>query len=116
MKITNLDKVEMVQMTMEGAKDAYKQVPISRADGTPLCSFRVFTIRPGGHTPYHSHAFEHMNYIISGKGTLVTGTGEGKPVSTGDFALVLPNETHQYRNASDTEPLVMICAVPKEYE
>ena len=116
MKITNLDKVEKTKMTMEGAKDTYKQIPISKNDGTPTVSFRVFTIEPGGHTPYHIHAFEHINYIISGNGALVTETGEEHPVKKGDFALVLPNEKHQYKNKSDTEPFIVICAVPKEYE
>jgi quercetin dioxygenase-like cupin family protein len=116
MKITNLDMVEKTKMTMEGAKNTYKQIPVSKSDGTPTVSFRVFTIKPGGHTPYHIHAFEHINYIISGNGALVTETGEEHPIKEGNFALVLPNEKHQYKNKSDTESLVMICAVPKEYE
>ena len=32
------------------------------------------------------------------------------------LTLVLPNEMHQYRNESKDEQLVMICAVPKEFE
>jgi len=51
-KITNLEKTPMTKMDMEGAKDTYKQIPISKADGTPNFSFRVFTIMPVGHTPY----------------------------------------------------------------
>jgi quercetin dioxygenase-like cupin family protein len=116
MKITNLGTVEKVRMTMEGAKHTCKQIPISKSDGTPTVSFRVFTIQPGGHTPYHSHAFEHINYIISGNGALVTKTGEEHPIKKGDFALLLPDEKHQYKNKSDSEPLLVICAVPKEYE
>ena len=116
MKITDLGKIEKTKMTMEGAKDTYKQIPVSKNDGTPTVSFRVFTIEPGGHTPYHIHAFEHINYIISGNGALVTETGEERPVKEGDFALVLPNEKHQYKNTSIAEALVIICAVPKEYE
>ncbi len=34
----------------------------------------------------------------------------------GDFALMLPDEKHCYKNTSDSEDLVMICAVPKEFE
>ena len=115
MKITNLEQCARIIPKMEGAKGVTKQVPISKADGTPAFSFRVFTIEPGGHTPFHSHPFEHLNYIIEGKGTLV---GEKKEfgVKKGDFAMVLPNEKHQYRNASPDMPFVMICAVPKEYE
>jgi len=116
MKITSLEKVGKVRMNMEGARDAFKQIPISAADGTPQFSVRVFTIEPGGHTPYHTHAFEHLNYVIQGHGTLVAEDGTEHPVKQGDFALVLPNEKHQYRNAADDQPLIMICAVPKEYE
>jgi quercetin dioxygenase-like cupin family protein len=116
MKITNLNQTKNVKMEMEGAKDAFKQVPISRNDGAPLFSFRVFTIEPGGHTPFHKHLFEHVNYIIDGQGVLVSDGGAEKPVTKGDFALVLPDEVHQYRNTAPDKPLVMICAVPKEYE
>jgi quercetin dioxygenase-like cupin family protein len=116
MKVTNLGQVEKVRVTIEGAKDAYKQVPISAADGAPLFSFRVFTVESGGHTPFHAHPFEHINYIIEGKGVVVSAGGVERPISKGDFVLVLPNEIHQYKNGDPDEPLVMICAVPKEYE
>jgi quercetin dioxygenase-like cupin family protein len=116
MKITSLDQVEKTNMAMEGAKNILKQVPISKADGTPFLSFRVFTIMPGGHSPYHTHPFEHINYIIEGEGALVTESGEERPVKKGDFALVLPGEKHQYKNRSAQNPMIMICGVPKEYE
>ncbi len=116
MKIIPIDQVPKSKMTLEGARDVTKQLPISKADGTPSFSFRVFTIAPEGHTPYHSHAFEHLNYIIEGHGVLVNEAGKESPVKQGDFALVLPGEKHQYRNASADHPFVMICAVPKEYE
>ena len=101
---------------MEGARDTWKQIPISRADGTPCLSLRVFTIKPGGHTPYHRHDFEHLNYVITGMGAVVTETGEEREIGEGDFVLILPNEQHQYKNLADKEPLVIICGVPKEYE
>ncbi|MCX5816229.1 MAG: cupin domain-containing protein [Proteobacteria bacterium] len=116
MKITNLDKVEKVKLNIEGAKNTYKQIPISMGDGSPAYSFRVFTIEPNGHTPYHQHAFEHLNYIIEGNGAVVMENGSERPVKKGDFALILPGETHQYRNKSADKPFVLICAVPKEYE
>jgi quercetin dioxygenase-like cupin family protein len=37
-------------------------------------------------------------------------------VKKGDFALVLPGEKHQYKNMSPGNPMIIICAVPKEYE
>jgi quercetin dioxygenase-like cupin family protein len=116
MKITHLGVVDKIRMTMEGAKDTWKQSPISTIDGTPTASLRVFTIMPGGHTPYHIHAFEHMNYIIEGEGALVMENGDERPLNKGDFALVMPGEKHQYKNRSSNNPMVMICVVPKEYE
>jgi len=116
MKVTNLATVEKVRMNMEGAKDAYKQIPISKGDGAPLFSFRVFTIEPHGYTPFHRHPFEHLNYIIEGEGALVTEGGAERPVKKGDFVLVLPDETHQYKNTSTDKAFMIICAVPKEYE
>ena len=116
MKTVNLDRIEKIKVAMEGARDVYKQLPLSKNDGTPLFSFRVFTIMPGGHTPFHQHPFEHLNYIIGGEGALVSESGQEYNLKKGDFALVLPDEKHQYKNKSASEPLAMICAVPKEYE
>ncbi len=116
MKVTNLDKVAKIEVDMEGAKDVYKQIPLSKGDGSPKFSFRVFTIESSGHTPFHQHPFEHMNYVIQGRGAVVTEDGEEQEIKKGDFVLVLPNEKHQYKNTSQDESLVLICAVPKEFE
>jgi quercetin dioxygenase-like cupin family protein len=116
MKVVHLESVEKVMAKMEGASGISKQVPISRNDGSPSFSFRVFTFDPGGHTPFHTHPNEHINYVIEGRGAVVTESGEEREIRKGDFALILPNEKHQYRNRSASEPLVMICAVPVDYE
>jgi quercetin dioxygenase-like cupin family protein len=113
--ITALEKVKKTIPDMAGAKGLYKQIPISRENGTPTFSFRVFTIEPGGHSPLHSHSFEHLNYIIEGNGKVIVDNLE-HDLKKGDFVIVQPSETHQYRNVSSSNPLVMICAVPKEYE
>jgi quercetin dioxygenase-like cupin family protein len=115
MYITRLDEVEKTRPTLEGAEGVHKQIPLSTKDGVPTLSFRVFTIEPGGYTPFHQHQFEHMNYVIEGKGTLVGGDREHE-LREGDFALVLAGEKHQYKNSSENQNLVMVCAVPKEYE
>jgi len=116
MKVVSLSNVAREPVAMEGAAGASRQVPISRDHGSPTVSFRVFTIEPGGHTPYHEHPYEHVNYVIAGAGCLVSGDGARHPVREGDFALVLPGEKHQYRNDEGTVPMVMICAVPKAFE
>ena len=47
---------------------------------------------------------------------MINEKNEEHEISAGDFALVLPDEKHQYRNKSEIEPLIMICAVPGDYE
>ena len=115
MKIISLDQVEKKEVHMEGAHNAFKQVPLSGGDGAPVYAYRVFTVEAGGYTPYHQHPYEHMNYIIEGEGALVNEAGEEQPLKAGDFALVDPDEKHQYRNKGD-KPFKMICGVPKEFE
>lgn len=115
MKIIPLSKVEKNEVHMEGAVGAWKQLPLGSTDGAPVYSYRVFTVEPGGHTPYHQHPYEHMNYIIEGEGALVNVRGEEIPLKAGDFALVNPDEKHQYRNTGD-RPFKMICGVPKAFE
>jgi len=115
MYITRLDKVERTILDMEGTKGVSKQIPLSRKDGVPTFSFRVFTIEPGGHTPFHQHEFEHMNYVINGEGFLVSENREHE-LREGDFALILAGEKHQFKNSSENQNLLIICGVPKEYE
>jgi quercetin dioxygenase-like cupin family protein len=116
MIIRSLSDIPAKKVDMEGVRDAWRQVPVGKAEHSPNISFRVFTLKPGGYTPYHIHTSEHVNYIISGQGALKDEKGELHPVKAGDFCLVLPGEKHQYRNLSGKEDLVFICAVMKEYE
>jgi quercetin dioxygenase-like cupin family protein len=115
MYITRLNRVEKTTSTLEGARGVHKQIPLSKKDGVPTFSFRVFAIEPGGYTPFHQHEFEHMNYVINGEGILVSEDREHE-LREGDFALILAGEKHQFKNSSENQNLIIICAVPKEYE
>lgn len=115
MRVVSLTNVEKKKVSMDGANGAWKQIPLGSQDGAPVYAYRVFTVEPGGYTPYHHHPYEHMNYIIEGEGMLVNAQGEETPLKAGDFALVEPNEKHQYRNKGNV-PLTLICGVPKEFE
>jgi quercetin dioxygenase-like cupin family protein len=116
MKIVNINDVPKKVVNMEGAKKVLKQIPISKNDGTPNLSLRVFTVEPDGHTPYHQHNYEQLNYVIEGEGVMINANGDATKLMKGDFALVLPNEIHQYKNSSKDKPLIFICGVPKEFE
>ncbi|MBN2072451.1 MAG: cupin domain-containing protein [Actinobacteria bacterium] len=82
---------------------------LTASDGTPSFAMRVFEISPGGYTPLHEHDWEHEVYVISGSGSVV-GKEKETPVEKGDFILVMPMETHQFR--AGREGMSMICAVP----
>lgn len=116
MKIIAIDKVDKKKVEMEGASGAWKQLPLGSSDGAPVYSFRVFTVEQGGNTPFHSHPYEHMNFIIEGQGVILDETGNERSVKAGDFILVNPGEKHQYKNISPDKVFRMICGVPKEFE
>jgi len=96
----------------DGAARGIKFFPaITAKDGAPNFAMRLFDISPQGHTPKHTHDWEHEVYIISGKGFVLKG--EDKiPVVKDDFILVDAGELHQFL-ASD-EGLSMICVVPNK--
>jgi quercetin dioxygenase-like cupin family protein len=116
MYIKNINQVKKTELIIKGAEKVWKQIPLGTAEDVPNFSFRVFTLEPGGHTPYHSHPFEHLNYVIEGAGALVDKDKQEHPVKKGDFILVKPDEKHNYKNTAGRGNLVIICAVPKEYE
>ncbi|MCP4293949.1 MAG: cupin domain-containing protein [bacterium] len=116
MIIRKLDDVKKTKMEMEGAKDVARQLVFGSADGVPNFSIRVFTLEVGGYSPHHTHEVEHLNYILSGQGALLDSEGNANSLNPGEFAFVAPGDVHQFRNTSETEPFVFICAVPKAYE
>jgi quercetin dioxygenase-like cupin family protein len=116
MYITDINRVKKIKLETKGADKVWKQIPLGTDENVPGFSFRVFTLEPGGHTPYHNHSFEHLNYVIEGEGALVDKDKKEHPIKQGDFILVQPDEKHNYKNTAGSGNLVIICAVPKEYE
>jgi quercetin dioxygenase-like cupin family protein len=47
---------------------------------------------------------------MEGQGVLVNKEGQKQPLKAGDFALVMPDKKHQYRNKGD-HSLILICGV-----
>ncbi len=70
------------------------------------------TIYPRGEVPRHAHDQEEIYLILGGSG-LMEVDGEETPVQAGNFASMLPGQSHSLRNTG-TENLVMIfCYAPK---
>jgi quercetin dioxygenase-like cupin family protein len=77
----------------------------------PNFYLRVFDIAPGGHTPKHTHAWEHEVFVVWGRGKIVLDKRE-EPLTEGDAVFVEPNELHQFVN-DGSSGMRMICVIPK---
>ena len=106
-KTENVGPTEVNEEDIEGVS---MRVVISQNDGAPNYVMRVFDIRPGGHTAYHTHAWEHEVYVLEGKGIVREGEKE-HPLEKGDFVFVAPEEPHNFTNTGDSL-LRFICVVP----
>ena len=99
-----------VPVTGEGAVNVQVQWLIDETRGAPNFALRRFIINPGGHTPRHSHPWEHEVYVLRGRGLLVTDEGETELGH--DQAILLPaDQEHQFFSYED-ETLEMLCIVP----
>lgn len=109
MRLRNASDVEAITVET-GADGVSIQWMLDESIGAPNFAMRRFRIEPGGHTPLHTHPWEHEVYIVSGCGAVVA-EGREMALKPDDAVLVGPDEEHQFR-ASNDEPLVLLCLVP----
>jgi len=114
MPVRKYNDIKEVKVEMEGVVGTTKRVPIGKDEGWKDYVVRAIKMTPGGHSPRHKHDWEHVNYIISGKGRL-TIDGNVHEVGEKDFAFVPPNSTHQFENPYDKD-FEFICIVPSRGE
>jgi quercetin dioxygenase-like cupin family protein len=115
MIIRKLSDVAANPVNMEGAEHVSVRVIFGPNDKAPTVAMRVFELDGSGHTPFHTHGFEHEVVILSGEIAIVTETGP-KPLKVGDMLLVMPNEQHQFKNLSETQKASFMCLVPIAYQ
>jgi quercetin dioxygenase-like cupin family protein len=100
-----------VCVEMEGASGVQMEILVGEDEGAPNFIMRRFTVDANGHTPYHSHADEHVVLIVDGTGHL-QGEDGPQPFKTGDAVFVAPGIMHQFVNDSEAV-LVFTCTIPK---
>jgi len=83
---------------------------IAPEDGAPNFTMRVFEVEPGGHTPSHSHEWEHEVFVLDGTGKLRSAKGEVS-LGEGTVAFIPGGEAHQFVN-DGSATLSFICVVP----
>ncbi|MDQ7013765.1 MAG: cupin domain-containing protein [Planctomycetota bacterium] len=109
MEFRNIDRVPMEPVPMEGAKGTTMAMMVGREDGAPNFSLRHVRVEGGGHTPRHSHDYEHEVVVLEGAGTVLL-EGDEHPIRPGDVLLVPPGEEHQFK--ASAEGLRFLCLVP----
>jgi quercetin dioxygenase-like cupin family protein len=112
MKVLEYNEVTATHFDHGEAKGVAARVVIGKADGAPNFCMRVFVIAPGGHTPKHSHAWEHEMFVHAGTGEIF-GNDKWNPVAPGKVLFIPANEVHQIRN-SGNEPLIIVCLIPSQ--
>lgn len=79
-------------------------------DGAPNYALRVIEVAPGGHTPKHTHPYEHENFVVEGQGrVLIDDTWHD--VGPGSVIFVPANVLHTYENTGAT-PFKFLCGIP----
>ncbi|MFA4966263.1 MAG: cupin domain-containing protein [Thermoleophilia bacterium] len=112
--VGKLDDAPAWPVAGEGVAEVVKRVLVSPAEGWEGWVMRFFEVGPGGHTPRHTHAWPHINFVASGSGRLYLD-GEDHALSAGSYAYVPGGDEHQFINGGE-EPLAFICIVPVEGE
>jgi quercetin dioxygenase-like cupin family protein len=109
-KIKDYSELKTTLIDNDKAKGVAARVVIGKNDGAENFCMRVFEIAAGGHTPKHSHEWEHEIFIHSGKGEIY-GNGRWNPVESDRAVFIPANEEHQIRNTGN-DALIFICLIP----
>ena len=110
MKVNAYQQAEQAPVAMEGAAGCQMRRLLGPEDGTPTFAMRQFEVAPGGHTPRHSHPYEHEVFVLEGEGVVLEGEREHR-LRPGDVVFVVPGEIHQFRNTGAV-PLKFLCLIP----
>jgi quercetin dioxygenase-like cupin family protein len=109
-KCIHSSQVKLEKMEEEGAEGIRVRWLIKKEDGAPNFAMRLFELQPNGHSPLHSHSWEHEVYILEGN-CRVTCEGQEKKATAGYVVLIPPNAKHQFANAGKST-LKFLCLVP----
>lgn len=109
---TRLDPTNTDSVEMDGVKDVSMRVLLGREHGMPHFSMRHFVVEPDGHTPHHSHDYEHQVIVLAGRGE-AEQAGETQSIEPGDVLFVEAGAEHQFRNTGEA-PMQFVCLVPRQ--
>ena len=103
--------VEIIEMDSPDLKNVKKQILVGPNDGYDGF-MRMFTVGENGYTPYHSHDWYHLTYVVEGEG-IVTIDGEKHKIRKGSVSYIPPNTIHGFKNTG-TSDLKFLCLIPEK--
>ena len=109
MIVLHYDNVE-AKIAEEGASGLRVRWLITKDIGAKNFAMRMFEMESGGHSPYHSHSWEHEVFILDGTG-IVLGEKEEITFRPQDVIFIPPNEKHQFRN-NGKKIVRFLCLIP----
>jgi len=109
-KCVHSSQVELENMEESGAEGIRVRWLIKKDDGAPNFAMRLFELQPKGHSPLHSHNWEHEVYILQGN-CKVTCEGQEKNAGAGYVVFIPLNLKHQFANMGNST-LKFLCLVP----
>lgn len=112
MKHVHYTEIELENIEDPAAKGVKVRWLITKEDGATNFAMRRFDVKSGGHTPLHSHDFEHEVFVLQGGGTLKMA-GNEEPLEEGDIAFLPANIQHQFVNDREGT-LSFLCLIPHQ--
>ncbi len=109
-KATHYSQIKTNKVSECGADGTEIRWLIAKDDGAEHFAMRLFEMAPGGHSPHHSHKWEHEVFILEGDCLVICGD---KRVNAGPgYAIFIPPDTmHNFRNEG-SDVLKFLCLVP----
>ncbi len=109
MKKLNYSDVEAKEVG-KGCKGVTIRWLVTKEMGAPHFAMRMFEVEPEGHTPLHSHEWEHEVFVLEGEGMVLGASGEEK-IKHGDVIFMPAAERHQFKNTGEGT-LRFLCLIP----
>jgi len=114
MKTVHYKAIPTLKFDNDVAKGVAGRVLIGKADGAANFCMRLFELEKGGHTPRHTHAWEHEIFVHAGEGEVFLGS-DWKRITPGTAVFIPGDQAHQIR-ALEESSLVFVCLIPSGVE
>ena len=110
MKVTHYTQIPAKAFGSEAPETSIRVLINDVNDNAPVYNLRMIEIGVNGHTPDHSHPYEHENFVVEGDGQVMID-GDWYDIHQGDVVLVPAGIRHQYRNTGQST-LKFLCGIP----